>query len=50
MIKYGILDDDDRVIRWVWDKPSEGYRFIVQRIPRKKKPPLDLSQFEEAPF
>lgn len=48
MKRYGILDDDDKVIRWVWDKPSDSYRFIVQKIP--KKPAIDLSQFEEALF
>lgn len=50
MTRYGILDDDDRVIRWVWAKPGDGYRFVVQRIPRKRKPRIDLSKFEEALF
>lgn len=48
--KYGILDDAGKVVRWVFDKPSEAYQFIVVKIKRARKPKLDLSQFEAAPF
>ena len=48
MIQYGILDDDNVVIRWVWVKPD--YPHITRKIIRKRKPNLDLSKFEAAPF
>jgi hypothetical protein len=48
MTKYGILDDEGKVIRWVWDKPP--YPHIVQKIKRKRKPKLDLSNIQEALF
>lgn len=48
--KYGILDDAGKVVRWVFDKPSEAYKFIIVKIKRPRKPKLDLSQFEPAPF
>lgn len=46
MKKYGILDDDGVVIRWVWDKPSDAYKFVVIKVP--KKPRIDWNNFEEA--
>lgn len=48
MKRYGILDDDGQVIRWVWDKPSACYQYIVKKIPRK--PPIDWNNFEPALF
>jgi hypothetical protein len=48
VIKYGILDDDGRVIRWVWERPSSGYQFVTVKVPRPRKPKLDLSQFPDA--
>ena len=45
-MKYGILDDEGRVVRWVWDKPP--YPHIVQKRPRKPK--LDLSNVPDALF
>lgn len=45
MRKYGILDDEGRVVRWVWDKPP--YPHIVYKI---KKPKLDLSGVPDALF
>ena len=48
MTRYGILDDDGLVVRWVWDKPADCYQYIIQRVP--PKPKLDLSQFQDAPF
>lgn len=50
MIKYGILDDEGRVVRWVWSRPAAGYEFIVVKEKRPRKPPVDLSKFEDAPF
>lgn len=48
MKRYGILDDDNQVVRWVWYAPDPAvYRFIIQRV---VKPKLDLSQFKPAPF
>lgn len=47
-IRYGILDDFGEVVRWVWDKPSPHYRYIIQRVERK--PAVDWSNFEPAPF
>ena len=49
MIRYGILDDLNEVIRWVWDKPDPAvYRFITKRFPRR--PPIDFDDYEPAPF
>lgn len=48
MIQYGILDDDGVVVRWVWYKPD--YPHITRRVPKQRKAPIDLSQFEPAPF
>lgn len=50
MTKFGILDDDDRVIRWVWDRPGAAYRYVEVKVPRPRKPKIDLSQFEPALF
>lgn len=44
-IRYGILDDEGQVVRWVWNKPSAHYRYITQRVPT-----VDLSDIEDAPF
>ena len=46
MTRYGILDDEDRVVRWVWYKPGPAYRFITQRLPRRQ--PIDWTNYEEA--
>jgi hypothetical protein len=46
--RYGILDDDGQVVRWIWYAPDPTlYRFIIERI---TKPKLDLSQLEPALF
>lgn len=50
MTRYGILDDEGKVIRWVYDKPSHEYQYVVIKIKRQPKQKIDLSQFEEAPF
>jgi len=44
-MRYGILDDEGRVVRWVWHMPP--YPHIVYKI---KKPKLDLSNVPEALF
>lgn len=49
--RYGILDDFGEVIRWQWEKPASHYRYITERIKRpKRRPPIDWSNFEPAPF
>lgn len=48
MTKYGILDDEGKVIRWMWSVPP--YPHIVQKIKRKRKPKLNLSNVQEALF
>ena len=47
-MKYGILDDEGKVIRWVWSVPP--YPHIVQKIKRQRKQKLDLSKVPDAPF
>jgi hypothetical protein len=47
-MRYGILDDEGKVIRWVWHMPP--YPHVVDRIKRKIKPKLDLSKVPDAPF
>ena len=44
-MKYGILDDEGRVVRWVWTMPP--YPHIVYKI---KKPKPDLSGVPDALF
>lgn len=46
--KYGILDEDNKVVRWVLNKPTNDYQYITVKIEKPKK--LDLSQFEDAPY
>lgn len=48
MTRYGILDDEGKVVRWVWEKPP--YPHIVERIKRQRKPKLDLSAVPDALF
>jgi hypothetical protein len=48
LLKYGILDDEGNVVRWVWHMPP--YAHVVVKVKRKHKPKLDLSQCQEAPF
>lgn len=52
MVKYGILDELGHVIRWVWDKPSDAYKYITVKIKRTRlaKPGIDWSKIEPAPF
>ena len=47
-MRYGILDDEGQVVRWVWTVPP--YPHIVERIKRKRKPKLDLSSVPDALF
>jgi len=47
-MRYGILDDEGKVIRWVWHMPP--YPHIVQKTKRQRKPKLDLSKAQEALF
>lgn len=48
--KYGILDDDGKVVRWVWDEPPPCYQFITVKIKLVRPPRIDLSKYEPAPF
>lgn len=51
--RYGILDDFGEVIRWQWDKPSDNYKFIIEKIkkqPTQKESAVDWNNFEPAPF
>lgn len=48
MLKYGILDDEGNVIRWVWSVPP--YPHVAVKVPRPRKPKLDLSGVPDAPF
>lgn len=50
MLKYGLLDDEGEVVRWVWEHPGAWYRFIVVKVKRPRRPRIDFSQFEPAPF
>jgi hypothetical protein len=45
-MRYGILDDEGKVVRWVWEKPT--YPHVIQK--RKRKPKLDLSKVPDALF
>ena len=47
-MRYGILDDEGNVVRWVWEKPP--YPHIVQKIKRQRKKKLDLSNVPDALF
>jgi len=47
-MRYGILDDEGQVVRWVRAVPP--YPHIVERIKRKRKLKLDLSNVPEALF
>lgn len=47
-MRYGILDDENRVIRWVWFKPP--YPHVVEKVKRPRKPKLDFSKCQEALF
>ena len=47
-MRYGILDDEGNVVRWVWHMPL--YPHIVQKIKRQRKPKLDLSNVPDALF
>jgi hypothetical protein len=45
MVRYGILDCDGKVIRWVWDRPA--YPHVVERVKRQRKPG-PLERFNQA--
>lgn len=45
MIRYGLLDDDGQVVRWLSWRPA--YPHITKRVP---KPKPDLTGLDEAPF
>lgn len=50
--RYGILDDDGQVVRWVADQPTHS-AYIVQRTAIEKRATayeLALKQVGEAPF
>ena len=47
MKRYGILDDDGTVLRWVYQQPASCYRYIVEKIKRQK---FDTTLCEEGTF
>jgi len=47
-MRYGILDDEGKVIRWVWEKPP--YPHVVEKIKRQRKKRLDISNVPDALF
>jgi hypothetical protein len=50
-LRYGILDPEGRVVRWVFDPPAGGiYRYVTVKTPRPRPEKIDLSQFEPALF
>ena len=49
-MRYGILDDEGKVIRWLDYEPSACYEFVKVRVPRRRKPRIDWATAEEAPF
>lgn len=58
MTKYQVFDEDGKLMRVFdceeaaehWCNVREGYSLKVVKTPRPKRPKLDLSKFEEAPF
>ena len=50
--RYGILDDENQVIRWIDEKPDDvRYRFVIQWIDvpnRNNSPGIDWNNFEPA--
>jgi hypothetical protein len=47
-MKYGILDDEGKVVRWVWEKPT--YPHVTVKVKRQHKKKLDLSGVPDALF
>jgi hypothetical protein len=47
-VRYGILDDEGKVVRWVWTLPP--YPHIVEKIKRLRKTKTDTSKVPDAPF
>ena len=45
-IRYGILDDFGKVIRWTWDKPTNR-RYVTKRLPSSYEVACELG---EAPW
>lgn len=48
MTRYGLLDDDGQVIRWVWQAPPAGVPHIIEYT--TPPAPIDWDDFEEALF
>jgi hypothetical protein len=48
LLKYGILDDEGNVVRWVWHMPP--YAHVVVKVKRKQTPKIDLSNLPDALF
>lgn len=47
-VKYGILDDEGNVVRWVWEKPD--YPHIVVKVKRQRKKRFDPFGYPDALF
>ena len=47
-VKYGVVDDEGNVIRWMCYKPQHD-SYIIVKLPRKKrKVEIDWDNIEEA--
>lgn len=48
LTRYGILDDFGEVVRWTYEKPSDGVIYLVEIT--KPLHEIDWENFEEALF
>lgn len=52
MLKYGLLDDEHKVVRWVLDKPSHS-DYVVKKVKQQKRKSayeIAAKNSEESPF
>lgn len=47
LTRYGILDDFQELLRWTYDKPTDGVMYLIEII---KTVEIDWDNFEEALF
>lgn len=48
LTRYGILDDFGEVVRWTYEKPSDGIMYLIEVT--KPHYEIDWNNFEEALF
>lgn len=46
LTRYGILDDDGQLVRWTYEKPSDGVMYLIEVT--KPLYEIDWDNFEEA--